>query len=217
MGNVVIVTNVWNNGSRDINEAYERELRDNFFKPALDGGAQMVRHCDTVESAHGIIRRILKNDPTSFQIERELVIGREDIVNTTAGKAMIQELNEQIKRHQAELEKVREEMERALRTKDEETKRELEEEARRLEERMAEIAKDEEGMSAGYVAEKARIEAVIRKGWEARKIVRDEANHAHNLRDETNVADRPSISSPRITSHIALYVQAIFRSNTHNG
>ena len=188
--NVAIVTNVWNGGFQDIDEACERELRDSFFKPALDGGAQMVRHRDTVESAHDIIRRVLKNNPTSLQIERELVIGREDIANTTAGKAVIQGLNEQIKRHQAELEKVREEIERALRMKDEGTRGELEEEARRLEERMVKIAKDEKGMSAGYVAEKARIEAVTKKGWEARKMVRDEANHAHNLRDETDVADR---------------------------
>ena len=193
--NVVIVTNMWGGGSRDINEARERELRDKFFRPAIDKGAQIARHSNTVQSAHDIIRTILqstvRHPPVALRIQYELVDKSRDIVDTTAGKVINRELNEQTKRHQAELREVREEMQRALREKDEQTRRELEEEARRLQERMVEIARDERGMSAGYAAEKERVEARIKaveRGVQKRE--QDEANHTHDPPDETNVADR---------------------------
>ena len=182
---------MWNDGSQDINEARERDFSPEFFKPALDGGARIVRHQNTIESAHNIIRRFAENDSPPLQIQRELVIERKDIVNTTVGKVISREFNEQISQHQTELREVREDMERGLKGKNEETRRKLAEEVRRLEERMAEIARDKKRMSADYVTEKGRIEAAI-KVREAPKIVRDEANHARSLRDETDVADRVS-------------------------
>ena len=160
--NVIIVTNTWRNIPHGVGEAREKELSGKFFKPALDKGAQMVRHDDTVQSAHQIIQRILGNDPVALRIQKELVDRQKDIVDTTAGNAINQELNEQIRRHQAELKEVQEEMMQALKEKDEETGRELEEEARRLHERMVEIAKDEKGFAASYAAEKERIEARIK-------------------------------------------------------
>ena len=184
--NTIIVTNMWKDGSQDINEARERELSTKLFKLALDGGARMVRHQNTAESAHNIIRRFMENNPAPLRIQRELVIERKDIVNTTVGKVISREFNEQIRRHWTELKEVRDEMERALKWKDEEMRRKLAEEARRLQERIAQIARDEEGISADYVAEKARIEA----GRGARKILQDRANHAHSLRNEANAADR---------------------------
>ena len=54
-------------------EARQRELTTNFFNLALDRGAQLVRHHYTTESAHDIIRCIIKNRPTAIQIRRELV------------------------------------------------------------------------------------------------------------------------------------------------
>ena len=184
--NTIIITNMWKDGSQDINEARERELYTKFFKPALDLGARMIRHQNTVESTHNIIRRIMENNPAALRIQQELVVERKDIVKTMAGKLINREFNEQISQHRTELREVREEMERALWEKGEETRRELEEKARWLQERMAEITKDENGMSAGYLAEKARIKS----GRGAQKTLRDEANHPGSLRDETDVADR---------------------------
>ena len=80
--NVVLVTNTCKEDSQDINEAREKELSDYFFRPALDKGAQIVRHYDTPESAHDIIRGIMKNHPAMLQIQREFVDEHKDIINT---------------------------------------------------------------------------------------------------------------------------------------
>ena len=94
MSNVVIVTNMWTGDSQDINEAREKELSNTFLRPALDKGAQMVRHNNTVESVHDILRMIVKNQPIMLQIQRELVDEGRDIVDTAA-----EDLRGEIRKH----------------------------------------------------------------------------------------------------------------------
>ena len=191
--NVVIVTNMWGGCSTDINEARERELRDKLFKPAIERGAQMAPHNNTVQSAYDIIRTIIRSTkrhrPGPLQIQNELVIKRKDIVETTAGKTIVRELNDQMRRHQAELREVQEGMGRAPR--DDRAQRELEEEKRRLQERMSEIKKDGVKMSRDYAVERKRVGARI-KALElgVQKREQDEANHTHDPWDETNMIDR---------------------------
>ncbi|TEB23749.1 hypothetical protein FA13DRAFT_1756971 [Coprinellus micaceus] len=64
-----------------IAEERERELsiKDDFFKPALDKGAQMMRHYNTPESAQKIVRHLLKNNPMALQIQREIVDEHRDV------------------------------------------------------------------------------------------------------------------------------------------
>ena len=124
--NVIIVTNAWTGDSQDVNEAREKELSARFFQPALDIGAQMVRHYNTTESAHRIIRRIADNPPLALQIQREVVEEGKDMMSTAAGETLALALSEQIMRHQAEIGKFREEITQALRAKDEEIRRVLE-------------------------------------------------------------------------------------------
>ena len=150
LANVILVTNMWSEVSSEIGESRENELSSRFFKPVVDKGAQMVRHHNTAQSAHDVIRLIMKNRPVVLRIQRELVVEHKDIGNTSAGQAVNKELNEQMKRHQAEMKAVQEEMEQALKEKDEETRRELEEERRRLQGRMENIKRDKEGLAAGH-------------------------------------------------------------------
>ena len=157
--NVILVTNMWTRDPQDINEARERELSSKFLKTALDLGAQMVRHRDTIQSAHDIVRRIMKNQPVVLQIQRELVDERKSIINTAAGESVSNELKELIRRHQAELNDVREEMKQALEAKDEAMKQVLENTKRDLQEKVEKIEKASEGLVANYAAEKERMRA----------------------------------------------------------
>ena len=157
--NTVLVTNMWTRDSRDANETREHELSTKFFKPVLDKGAQLIRHHDTAQSTHDIIRKIMANHPVALQIQRELVDERRGIVDTSAGQAVNRELNEQAKRHRAELEKVEKGLMRALKERDNETKQELEEQAKTLREQMMKIEKESKGMAANYAAVKERMEA----------------------------------------------------------
>ena len=158
--NVILVTNMWGEVSPDVGEVREQELVGEFFKPALDKGAQIARHHNTVKSAHDIIRRILKNQPVALRIQRELVDEHKDITDTAAGQAA----NEQIGRHQVELEAVREGVLLAREENDEETMQELEEEARKIREKM-----DLEGMAARYNEARREVEVMRRTQEQSRQ------------------------------------------------
>ena len=183
--NVVLVTNMWTRDPPDTNEARETELSTKFFKPVLDKGAQFIRHHDTAKSTHDIIRKIVANHPVVLQIQRELVDEHRGIIDTSAGQAVNRELNEQAKRHRAELEKVEKGMMQALKEKDEETRQELEDQARTLREQMMKIEKESKGMAANYAAEKERMEAKMRKIEQEAKKEREraEAEHKRQLAD----------------------------------
>ena len=161
--NVIFVTSMWDEVSSEVGESREKELSTRFFKSAIDKGAQMVRHHNTAQSAHDVIRLIMKNRPVVLQIQRELVNEQKDIGNTSAGKAVNEKLGQQMKKHQAEMEEVRKEMGQALREGDEETKLELEEERRRLQKQINSIEKVSGEMASNYAAEKRRMEAKMRE------------------------------------------------------
>ena len=171
--NVVLLTNMWGDVSREVGEVREDELSSNFFKPVLDKHAQMTRHYNTAQSAHDVIRKIMMNHPEALQIQRELVDEGKEIVDTAAGGAVDKELNEQIKRHQAELEALEQEKVRALEKKDEETRQELEEEMKKRQELMEKTKKDKEGMAAKFAAETANMDAKMKEMEEKVKSLRD--------------------------------------------
>jgi len=187
--NVVLVTNMWGEVPRDVGESREDELSSTFFKPVLDKGAQIVRHHNTAQSAQDIIRVIMKNRPVVLQIQRELVDEHKDIVDTAAGEAVNRELNEQIRRHKAEMKTVQQEMMQAMKEKDEETRQELEEETRKLQEQMEKIKKDEEGMASNYAAEKERMEAKMKEMEREAKRERERTEAEYN-RQMTNLNRR---------------------------
>ena len=161
--NVILVTNMWGEVSSEVGEDRENQLSGRFFKPALDKGAQMVRHHNTAQSAHDIIRRVMENHPVVLKIQQELVDEQKDIVDTSAGEVVNQELNDQIKRHEAELKEVQEEMVRALKRKDEEARQELEEDRRKMQEEMDNIRKGSEEMASRYAAAKERMEVKVKE------------------------------------------------------
>ena len=195
--NVVLVTNMWGEVSHDVGESREDELSNNFFKPVLDKGARMVRHHNTAQSAHDIIRMITKNRPLVLQIQRELVDEHKDIVDTAAGEAVNKELNEQIRRHQAQLKTVQEEMMQALEEKDEETRQELEQETRKLQEQMEKIKAESEGMASNYSKEKERMEAKMKEMEQEakRERRRAEAEHKREIADINHRLQMGAIAS----------------------
>ena len=137
--NVILVTNMWREVTPEVGTQREEHLSARFFEPALGLKAEMVRHDNTVESSHNIIRRILNNDPLALAIQVELMDEGKSIIETAAGEEVSRELNEQRNRHRAELGLIREEMMQALRYKDEEMRHELEEERRKMQAQLDKI------------------------------------------------------------------------------
>jgi hypothetical protein len=169
--NVVIVTNMWSRTDLEVGEAREAELasRDIFFKPVLNMKAQMVRNDNTLDSARAILRRIIKNHPVALRIQEELVDEHKDISQTEAGEELNRELMEQVRRHQVELKKLKEEMTAAIKEQDEETRRELEEEYRKLHAEMTRVQDDSQRLAFDYIAEKARLEERLQRAAENAK------------------------------------------------
>ena len=108
--NVVIVTNMWGKVDQAKGEMREAELKSRFFKAALDKGAQMLRHDNTVESVHNILRHIMRNHPLPLRIQRELVDEKKDIGQTAAAQEVESQIQELIQKHQAEIKQLQEEM-----------------------------------------------------------------------------------------------------------
>ena len=166
---------MWHVEPRNVNEARERELSNKFFKSAINRGSQMLRHHNTVQSAHDIIRKIVDNHPVALQIQRELVDERKDISDTAAGETISRELKELTRRHQAELEELREEMMEALKEKDEEMRQKLDEAKKELEEKVEKAEKDLKTMAVNYAAEKERAEAKMKEMEQEAKEGRERA------------------------------------------
>ena len=144
---------MWGEVAHDVGEAREKELASIFLKPALDKGARMTPHHNTEQSAHDVIRHIMNNHPVVLQIQREVVDEHQDVANTAAGEAVNTELTEEIKRHEADLNTVREETKRMLEEKRERARQMLEEETRRLEEEMCMVLELSEEITLEYLQE----------------------------------------------------------------
>ena len=119
-------------------------------------------------------------------------------LSLAVGEAINREFHEQIRRHQAELKVVQEQVEQASEGKDEETRQELEEEMKKLEEQIEKIKKDSEGMALDYSAEKERMETKLKK-WNGRQRRREwvEAEYHRQSIDTIPLsqvtADRPGL------------------------
>ena len=209
--NVVLVTNMWDEVPRDAGESRENELSTVFFKPVLDKGARMTRHYNTEKSAHDIVRIIMKNRLVVLKIQRELVDEHRDIVHTAAGEIINRELNELIRRHQASLNTIQEEMKQALKDKDEETRQELEEERRKLQEQMEKIKEDSEGMVSNYAEEKERMKARMKEMEQEAKRERQrlEAEYNQQIADLTRRLQEMANASKAEREKLAQQIQGL--------
>lgn len=166
--NSIIVTNMWARVEAAVGNQREEELktRPNFFKSALDKGAQVLRHDGTVESAHRIVRQLIHNTPRPLQIQRELVDEGKKVYQTVAGEALLEELAQLQQKHLQEMQQLEQDMAEALREQDEEAQRELEEERMKVQ------------------LEQEKLEAEKQKLIQLRTAAQERAAAAQRERDE---------------------------------
>lgn len=110
--NLAIVTNMWGEVSLSVGEAREAELasKENFFKPALDKGAVLLRHTHTFDSVANILRHFICSKPLPLQIQDEMVDQRMDLPETAAGVELHSELQALMRRHEQEIRTLKAEM-----------------------------------------------------------------------------------------------------------
>lgn len=88
MHNVIILTVMWDQVTRAVGVERERQLRERFFKPAIDQGARMMRHLNTADSARNVLVRLSRSIPVPLQIQYEIVDDRKILPETVAGQEL---------------------------------------------------------------------------------------------------------------------------------
>ncbi|OBZ66276.1 hypothetical protein A0H81_13791 [Grifola frondosa] len=103
---------MWGEVQLQRGEERERELSSKsiFFLDALDHGARMLRHHNTVESARAIMRVTLANIPETLQMQHELVTENKTVVETEVGIDVYNGLRRQEQTHQANMKDIYGEM-----------------------------------------------------------------------------------------------------------
>ncbi|KAG7089356.1 hypothetical protein E1B28_011046 [Marasmius oreades] len=216
--NVVIVTNMWGEVSRDVGEARESELmgEDKFFKPVLDKGAQLVRYDNTPETARAILLHLVQNRPLPLRIQTELVDQGKSISETAAGAELNREMMEQIRKHEREMKELQEEMKAAIKAKDEETRKELEAETKKLQAEMSRVQTDAQRLASDYTAQKAELEEkmeAVKRAAEAEKV--EQQRRIEELR---RTLDENANSSSAEREHLQRQLnEAIARYNQPRG
>ncbi|KJA19828.1 hypothetical protein HYPSUDRAFT_43940 [Hypholoma sublateritium FD-334 SS-4] len=150
---VVITTTMWDQVDLSLGEEREKELVDKevFFKPAVDKGARLARHDNTLESAQTIIRSIVQNcsTPVTLKIQEELSNGI-SVMDTQAGREVNREILEQIERHRAEMYALLSDIQEATRARDDESRRELLQERTKMEAIIRRLENDSANVARSY-------------------------------------------------------------------
>ena len=165
--NVVLLTNMWGRVTPQEGADREQQLRDNYFKPAIEKGAQLCRHYNTPESTRAILRRIIRKEPLTLKIQHELIKEGKDIGQTGAGAELNREIHEAVKKYQEEIRELEESMRKAAEEKDDESREELEEEKRKVQEAMEKLRKDSEEMESKFEEARREMEERIYARFEA--------------------------------------------------
>lgn len=109
---IIIATTMWSEVMTEVGVRREGELSmdDRYFKPALEKGAKLVRHDDTLASARGIVKQMISYLPGALSIQREMVDQHSALTDTTAGQYLRAELETVIQRQRDEIRNMRAEL-----------------------------------------------------------------------------------------------------------
>lgn len=118
--NVVIVTNMWGDVTPKVGEAREAELArsEHFYRAILTKGARMIRHDNTVESAHAIIGAVMGHVPEALLVQHEMVEEELYVSETSAGHELQADLDKQAKVYRDNINAVKQEMMEILAKRD---------------------------------------------------------------------------------------------------
>ena len=121
--NVILATTKWGITPEKDALSREKELCDNdeFWGLMIKDGALVERFENTKESARYLVEKILQTGKETFipKIQHEVVELGKNVQHTAAGSFINEAINEQAKKHQEEMNALREEQERARRMRKE--------------------------------------------------------------------------------------------------
>ena len=149
--NVVLMTNMWGLVTSDQQGvAREQQLKDKYFKAAIEKGAKLCRYNNDLESGQVILREILEKEPVVLKIQEELIDEGKNIGETGAVAELRRGILEVEGNYKREIKELEENMQRAEEEKDEEARQEFEEERRRMQEEMGDLRKEYDEMQPKF-------------------------------------------------------------------
>ena len=145
----VIATTMWSELA-DTADGTSRvaQREQNWWGDMIAGGAQIVRHENTAESAKDIIAMLCQKDMVALQMQQELMRTGGKLSATSAGRQMSSDLKEQSRMFAAELEKLEEEL-RKKRQENADLQMEMEE----LRVKLERVVEEQEKLNNQWVGE----------------------------------------------------------------
>lgn len=119
---VVLATTFWGE-MKNLQRAaeHEEELKSNpdYWGDMLSKKATMTQFHDTTDSALDIVRGLLEHEEKiTLKIQQEMVDLELDLIKTTAGETLKQELSELTERYETQVQTLKQEMDAALQARD---------------------------------------------------------------------------------------------------
>ncbi|KAL0065530.1 hypothetical protein AAF712_007441 [Marasmius tenuissimus] len=171
--NVVVLTTFWDRTS-DFQQGLQREdqLKANYFKELVQGGARFMRHDRTPRSASEVLEHVFTLVPRNVQLQEEIRLEGKSLEQTAAGFVQREEVERMIAKHQQSLAELREEMD-AVKNKNMELRQELEQEKAELKQKVARWESEKAELHGGLQRQKTlrkEAEARMQEGSERRGI-----------------------------------------------
>jgi hypothetical protein len=118
--NAAIVTTRWDVVGNERAVQLEQELvtEPRYLKPLCDAGANTFGHNNTRGSALRVMNKLLNNNPIVLRMQEELRTPGVTLQQTAAGSQLSEDLGALlVRKHEAEMRKVREEMEEDMKAR----------------------------------------------------------------------------------------------------
>ncbi|KAG9088090.1 hypothetical protein FS749_002422 [Ceratobasidium sp. UAMH 11750] len=209
LSNVLIVTTMWSDPPNNPQIKRERQLKEDvrYYQPALQAGAQMARCLrKDAASAREIVRMVVDKNPVVMKVQEELVDEKKGFYTTGAAQVLGKELVEMQKRHEEEMNVVKEELRQAKENNDAQAQEELHQFLMQAKVESARLAKEIETLRHGFEEERKRweqrINDAVREREEAEKrqaelsIQLEELRlNAENVREEDRKAFEKTVKS----------------------
>ncbi|KAF2690595.1 hypothetical protein K458DRAFT_382157 [Lentithecium fluviatile CBS 122367] len=172
-GAVSIVTTMWELVEPDVAGNREQSLisTPHFFGRLAEGGATIIRHLNTFDSAVNIVEHILRKQQSAIlDIQREMIVERKSLENTAAGQYLGGEFEQMRARYEQELEQLQEALEDAMQDNDDDLVTIISEQRREYEANilMAKLAQDQLATTPEQM-EQQRMEWFAQKAKEAER------------------------------------------------
>ncbi|KAI8723146.1 AIG1-type G domain-containing protein [Fusarium sp. LHS14.1] len=106
LGNVILVTSMWNRLRDDDHDRAirrEQELIDKYWGPMQKKGSYVSQFDGTTESAFGLVYQLAGKDSVVLNVQREIMDQDESVLGTSAGEGLARKLEQDIKVYRAEV------------------------------------------------------------------------------------------------------------------